>query len=29
LRPLIYGFGLFTLISLARNIIPGWRGSKQ
>ena len=28
LRPLIYGFGLFTLISLTRNLVPGLRRHK-
>jgi hypothetical protein len=29
LRPLIYGFGLFSLISLTRNFVPGLRRHKQ
>lgn len=29
LRPLIYGFGLFSLISLTRNFLPGLRYRKQ
>jgi len=29
LRPLIYGFGLFSVISLTRNFVPGLRRHKQ